>query len=138
MVSTEFKITIRPKKVVLFPEMARVEIFLSPTRPHESNVYLSKNTHTQTKQFPLANLFLRICVFSLQTIKDRALCFSTKKSAVRVVFKCKLYSKYSIKLIFFFFLRPPGWRFFSSPAFPETRGITFFGLSNDYHNAHDA
>ena len=30
-------------------------------------------------------LFGRIEVFSLQTIKGRALCFSTKKSTVRVV-----------------------------------------------------
>ena len=27
------------KKVVLFPEIGRVNFFLSPTRPHKSNVY---------------------------------------------------------------------------------------------------
>ena len=30
---------VRPKKVVLFPEIGRAKIFLSPTRPHKSNVY---------------------------------------------------------------------------------------------------
>ena len=46
-----------------------------------------KKTCTQTKKFPIANLFVQIrTFFSLQTINDRALCFSTKKSAVRVVF----------------------------------------------------
>ena len=84
----------RPKKVILFPKIDRVKNFLSTTRPHKSNVYeniffVSKtHTHKQTK-FPLANLFVRIYVFSLQKIRDRGLCFSTKKSAVRVVFKCK-------------------------------------------------
>ena len=68
-----------------------IKIFFSPTRPHKSKVYEKicfrfKKTHIQTKKFPLANLFVRIYVFSLQKIKDRALCFSTKKSTVRVVF----------------------------------------------------
>ena len=86
------------------------------------NIYFLFQKNTQTKKFPLANLFVQIYVFSLQKVKDRPLCFSAKKSAVRVVFKCKLYLKNSMKLIKkFFFLRPPGWKFFSSPAFPETR-----------------
>ena len=44
----------RPKKVVLFPEISQVNIFLSPTRWHKSNVYESnyfwfqKKTHTHT------------------------------------------------------------------------------------------
>ena len=81
---------IRPKKVVLFPEIGRVKIFFPTTRPHKPNVhenifFVSKKTHTQTKKFSLANLFVRIYFFSLQTIKGRVLCFSTKKSAVRVV-----------------------------------------------------
>ena len=50
-------------------------------------IFCFKKTHRQTKKFPVANLFVRIYVFSLQTIKDRALCFSTKKSTVRVVFR---------------------------------------------------
>ena len=82
----------KAKKSNLFPEIGQVKSFLSPTRPHKSNVYeniyfLFQKPHPQTKRFPLANLFVRIYVFSLQTIKDRVLCFSTKKSAVRVVFK---------------------------------------------------
>ena len=79
------------KKVVLFPEIGRVKFFLSPTRPLKSNVYdimyfLFQKKHAQTKKFPLAKLFVRVSVFSLQTITDRALCFSTKKTVVRVVF----------------------------------------------------
>ena len=69
------------------------------------NIYFLFQKNTQTKKFPLANLFVQIYVFSLQKVKDRPLCFSAKKSAVRVVFKFKLYLKNSMKLIkkFFFF-----------------------------------
>ena len=44
---------IRPKKVVLFPEIGCVKIILSLTRPHMSNVYhnifilFQKNTQTK-------------------------------------------------------------------------------------------
>ena len=51
------------KKVALFPEIGRVNFFLSPTRPHKSNAH--------------EYLFVRIYVFSLQTKKCRA--FSTKE-----------------------------------------------------------
>ena len=69
------------------------EIFLSPTRPHKSNLYeniyfLFQKAHKETKKFPLANLFARIYVFTIQIIKDTALCFSTMKSVVRVFFLC--------------------------------------------------
>ena len=67
------------------------------------NIYFLFQKNTQTKKFPLANLFVQIYVFSLQKVKDRPPCFSTKKSAVRAVFKCKLYFKNSIKLIKKFF-----------------------------------
>ena len=90
----------------MFPEIGRVKIFLSPTRPHKSNVYENicllflKKMQTQAKKFPLENLFVRIYVFFLwNNKKGRALCFSTKKNAVSVVFKCKLYLKNSIELI---------------------------------------
>ena len=50
-------------------------------------IFRFKKTCTQTKKLPIAILFVQIrTFFSLETIKDRALCFSTKKSAVRVVF----------------------------------------------------
>ena len=58
-----FVFNIRPD---LFPEIDRVKKFLSPTRPHKSNVYKNinffvlKKTHTQTKEFPPTNLFPRI------------------------------------------------------------------------------
>ena len=47
------KLWLRPKKVVLFSEIGRVKIFLSPTCPHKSNVYeniyflIQKNTPKQ-------------------------------------------------------------------------------------------
>ena len=65
--NSRFVFNIRPeKKLVLFPEIGPVKNFLSPTRPHKSNVYentyffVLKKTHTQTKKFPLTNLFPRI------------------------------------------------------------------------------
>ena len=55
-----------PKKIVLFLEIDRVKFFLSPNRPHQSNVYeniyflFRKNTHTNkkfsTSKFICANL----------------------------------------------------------------------------------
>ena len=48
-------------------------------------IFCFNKTLTQTKIFPLANLFVQIYIFYLQKIKDRDFCFSTKKSAVRVV-----------------------------------------------------
>ena len=48
----------------------------------EKHPYIRKNI----RKFSLANLFVRF-FFPLQTIKDKALYFSTKKSAVRVVFE---------------------------------------------------
>ena len=67
-----------------------MKMFLPPTRTYESNVYedmffVSKK-RTQTKKLSLANLLVRIYVFSLQKSKDRTLYFSTKKSAFRVGF----------------------------------------------------
>ena len=64
---------IKKKKVVLFPEICRVKIFLSPNLPHMSNVYeniyfLFQKKHTQTKKFQLANLFVQIYFFSYQII----------------------------------------------------------------------
>ena len=67
---------IKPKKVVLFPEIDRMKIFLSPTRPHKSNVYeniyfvFQKHTHTN-KKIPIRK-FIRtnLRFFSLQTKKD--------------------------------------------------------------------
>ena len=75
-----------------------MKIFLSPTRPHKSNVYekmffVSKK-HAQNK-FPLANLFARIYVFSLQKIKNRTLCFSPKKQPQEFFYKKKLFLKNS-------------------------------------------
>ena len=90
------------------------------------NIFFPKKL-TQTKKFPLANLFARIYVFSLQTIKYRALCFSTKKGAVRVVFKCKLYLKNSIELTKknFAFARA---KIFFVSRISGNNSIIFFGL----------
>ena len=79
-------------------------------------IFFFKKTHTQTNKIPQANLFIQIYVFFLQTTNVRALYFSTQRSAVRVVFKCKLCLKNSIKLMIFIFLWPPGQIFYLSPA----------------------
>ena len=65
-----------------------MKMFLPPTRTYELNVhedmfFVSKK-HTQTKKLSLANLLVRIYVFSLKN--QRTLYFSTKKSAFRVGF----------------------------------------------------
>ena len=122
------KLWLRPKKVVLFPEIGRLKIFLSPTCPHMSNVneniyfLIQKNTR---KQKISTSKCIQIYVFSFQTIKHRALCFSTKKTVVRVVFKSRFYLKNSIKYIYTFFCGRPG-KDFLSPAFPGNKGIIFF------------
>ena len=63
-------ILIRPKKkVVLFPEIGRVKIFLITYPPQwvkcvwEYIVFVSKKTRTQAKKFPSATLFQWIYVF---------------------------------------------------------------------------
>ena len=91
------------------------------------NIYFlfKENSHTNT--LTLANLYVRIYVFSLHTVKDRALCFSTKKNAVRVVFKCKLYLKNSIKLIKKFFAAAQVNIFFVT-RISGNKSIIFFGL----------
>ena len=79
-----------------------------------------KHTH-KLKYFHWRIYSYEFTFLPLQTKKDRTLCFSNKKSAVRVVFWQK-----SFNLIISFFLRPPGWRFFSSPAFLVTRVLFFW------------
>ena len=62
------------KKVVLFPEIDRVEIFVSSTRPHKSNVYENvyfcfKKTHThKQKNFHQQIYSHEFTFFSLQKI----------------------------------------------------------------------
>ena len=60
-------------------------------------------------------------------MKGRTLCFSTKKSVARVVFKCKLYLKNSIKLVKKKICRRPGEDFSRHPHFRK-REYSFFGL----------
>ena len=120
------------KKVVLFPVFGRVQIFLAPALLHMSNLYENifffcfKKTHKKTKEIPLARIYsYEFTFFFFQTIKDRALCFSTKKVLLgRVVLKCKLCLKNSIKLIIFFFAAARV-KIISPPAFPETRVLFF-------------
>ena len=73
---------IRPKKVVLFPEIGRVKFFLLPTVRISQmcmRIYIfCFKKQTQTKKFPLANLFVGIYVFLLQSITDRAVKFMKK------------------------------------------------------------
>ena len=79
------------KKVVLFPESGRVKVFLSPTRPHKSNMYESKyflfqKTHTQTKKIILANLFVRIKVFFSSNNKRWGSLFLNKENCYQSSF----------------------------------------------------
>ena len=84
--------------------MGRVKMFLLPTLPDMANVYdniyfcLKKNTHTNNKNSTSKFIRTNLRFSYLHTIKDRALCFSTKKSVIRAVFKCKLCFKKSIEL----------------------------------------
>ena len=79
------------KKVVLSPEIGWMKIVLSPTRPRKSNVceniyfLFQKNTH-KLKYFHWRIYSYEFTFLPLQAKKDRVLCFSIKKSAVRVVF----------------------------------------------------
>ena len=89
--SKESKNKKKKKKIVLFPEVGRVEIFF--TYPHtlvecvlEYIFFVSKKHTKKQKKVPIVNLFVQIYVFSLQRIQNRDVCFSAKKSSVRVVF----------------------------------------------------
>ena len=84
-------ISLGQKKVVLFPQVSRMNFFYHlPARISRmcmrTYIFCFKKRHKQTNKIPLANLFIQFYGFLLQTTKDRALCFSTKKSPVRVVF----------------------------------------------------
>ena len=94
---------------------------------YENTLFQKKHAHEQkisTSKFIRTNL--RFFTFP---------CISTKKSAVRVIFKCKLYLKNSIKLKKNF-LRPPRLRlFFRHPHFrkqEENKGI--FLLTLEIHS----
>ena len=76
-----------------------------------------KTTHTN-KKFPLANLFVRNYVFfPFKQQKIGLFVFQPRKSAVRVVFKCKRYLKNSVKLIKKNFCGHPDEDFFRHPQF---------------------
>ena len=72
---------VRPKRVVLFPEIDRMKKSLLPTRPHKSTAYVNVYflfQKTQTKIFPLANLFVRqvfIQAVVLMSVFERRLSF---------------------------------------------------------------
>ena len=80
----------RPKKVVLFLEIGRVKKCLSPTLLRKSNVYeniIFSFKKTLTNKKSSTSRFIRMNLrFFPSNNKNRALCFSTKKSAVRVIF----------------------------------------------------
>ena len=113
------------KKVDLFLEIGRVNFFYHlPARISRMcmriYIFLFQKIRTQTKKFPLANLFVRIYVFlSLPLFFNQEKCYQSSS------FKCKRYLKNSIKLIKKKSLRPSGWGYFSSPAFPQTIVIFF-------------
>ena len=71
-------LNIGPKKVVLFPGIVQVKNFLSPTRPNQMwmriYIFCFKKIRTQTKKYPLANLIVRIYVFSLPLFFNQEKC----------------------------------------------------------------
>ena len=78
------------KKVVLFSEIGRVKTFYNQTARISRMcmriyIFCFKKTHKQ-KKFHWPIYLHEYTFFPLQRIKDNALCFSIKKSAVRVVF----------------------------------------------------
>ena len=93
------------KKQPCFPKLAGGKFFYHlPARIRQicMRIYIfcfKKYTLTNISTSNIIRTNLRF--FSFQTTKDRALCFSTKKKAVRVVFMRKLCLKSSIILIFF-------------------------------------
>ena len=65
-------------------------------------------------------------------MKDRALCFSTKKVLLEKFFKCKLCLKNSIKLIKKNLFAAARVKIFLSPAFPETKVLFFWPNYNTH------
>ena len=82
-----------------------VRIYISfVAKKYKQKISTSKFINTNLCFFPLDN-------------KGRVLCFLTKKSAVRVVFKCKLHLKSSVRLIRNFFCSRLGEDSFCYPYF---------------------
>ena len=96
---------IRHKKVVLFPEIDRVKFFSSLTRPH-------------------SRMCIRIHVFNFKKQTNKPKNKNTKKAKETKEEK-RISQENRLRKIN---LRLPGWRFFSSPAFPEKR-VLFWAYS---------
>ena len=92
--------TLCQKEVVLFPDIGRVKCFLFSTRPHSR---LCSRTY--------------IFNFKRQTNKQKNPWIQKQQKKLKKKIEYLWYLK-SIQKIN---LRPPVWRFYSSPAFPETR-----------------
>ena len=84
VITFNFGYALAKKKSSLVSGYQPDENFLSSTHPHKSNVYENifcfKKTNTQTKKFPLANLFLQFYIlFPSNNKKLRSLFFKKKK-----------------------------------------------------------
>ena len=97
------------KKVVSFPEIRRVKNFLSLTRKKDEYVsesrFLSSKSDKQQQQ------------------KNK-----NQKKQKKLMKKREYLRKVDQKLLKIF--RPPEWRFFSSPAFPETRVLSYLASAS--------
>ena len=95
------------EEVVLFPEIDRVKFFLSLTRPH-------------------SQMIIRIHIFDFKKQANKETNKQNKNTnkAKETKGEKRIFPENRLRK-----LRPPGWRFFLSPAFPETR---FFLASLDW------
>ena len=109
-------------RVVLFSEIGRVKFFYHlPVCICRMcmRIYIfcfKKNTHKQKNLYQQIYSY-EFTFFSVQTIKDRALCFSTKKVLLEQYFESKLCSKNSMKLVKRFFCGHPDEDFFCHTHF---------------------
>ena len=97
----------RPKKVVLFPEIGLLKLFLSLTLPH-------------------GQMYIRIYIFNFKKQRTNKQTKTIIKKTKKTKKEKRISPENRFKKIN---LRPLGWRFFMSPTFPETRVFSFFSLA---------
>ena len=123
---------VRPKKVVLFPEIGRAKIFLSPTRPHKSKVYeniyiyffISKKTQTKKIHQQICSYE---CTFFSSKQKKGLFVFQQRKVLLEQLFNFKLCLENSTKSIKKIFCGCLGEDFFRYPHF-RTQKFFFLAL----------
>ena len=97
------------EKIVLHPEIGRVKTFLSLTHLH-------------------SRMCIRIYTFNFKNQRNKP-----KKQGYKKAKESKEEKRISPEnWLKKNNLRPPGWTFFSSPAFPETRIYILFGIIENF------